>query len=104
MCYENKTPYLLSSVLASSFTGKLAMMKQVLHLALMAGVVVATDNMTRGYTAPPCQGNRQPIVHLFEWPWDDIAKECEEHLGPLGYCGVQVTSNMVWYTDMINIV
>ena len=95
---------MLSSVLASSVTDKLAMMKEVLYLALMAGVVVATHNMTRGYTSPPCQGKRQPIVHLFEWPWDDIATECEEHLGPLGYCGVQVTINIVWTTDMTNIV
>merc|ERR1712123_544303 len=44
-----------------------------------------------GYTTPPCQGNRQPIVHLFEWPWADIAKECEEYLGPKGFCGIQVS-------------
>merc|ERR1712123_91200 len=44
-----------------------------------------------GYTTPPCQGNRQPIVHLFEWPWADIANECEEYLGPKGFCGIQVS-------------
>jgi alpha-amylase len=30
-------------------------------------------------------GNRQGIVHLFEWKWLDIAQECEEFLGPKGY-------------------
>lgn len=30
------------------------------------------------------------IVHLFEWKWNDIAKECERFLGPMGYGGVQV--------------
>ena len=30
------------------------------------------------------------IVHLFEWQWNDIAAECEDYLGPAGYCGVQV--------------
>jgi len=30
------------------------------------------------------------MVHLFEWKWDDIAKECENFLGPKGYAGVQV--------------
>ena len=40
------------------------------------------DNTTRGYTDPPCQGDRHVIVHLFEWPWDDIADECESFLGP----------------------
>eukprot|EP00928_Gymnodinium_smaydae_P042244 TRINITY_DN2846_c0_g1_i1.p1 TRINITY_DN2846_c0_g1~~TRINITY_DN2846_c0_g1_i1.p1 ORF type:complete len:1089 (-),score=180.98 TRINITY_DN2846_c0_g1_i1:31-3297(-) len=30
-------------------------------------------------------------VHLFEWRWDDIAKECEEYLGPAGFNVVQVS-------------
>ena len=29
-------------------------------------------------------------MHLFEWQWNDIAAECEDYLGPAGYCGVQV--------------
>lgn len=32
------------------------------------------------------------MVHLFEWKWTDIAKECETFLGPMGYGGVQVSS------------
>ena len=36
------------------------------------------------------QPPRQVIVHLFEWQWPDIAAECEDYLGPAGYCGVQV--------------
>ena len=31
------------------------------------------------------------IVHLFEWRWDDVARECEEFLGPNGYAAVQVS-------------
>lgn len=31
------------------------------------------------------------FVHLFEWPWTDVASECETVLGPLGYRGVQVS-------------
>ncbi|XP_011263078.2 alpha-amylase 1 isoform X2 [Camponotus floridanus] len=31
------------------------------------------------------------MVHLFEWKWTDIAAECENFLGPLGYGGVQVS-------------
>ncbi|XP_017752232.1 PREDICTED: alpha-amylase 1-like [Eufriesea mexicana] len=31
------------------------------------------------------------IVHLFEWKWNDIATECENFLGPMGYGGVQVS-------------
>ena len=33
-------------------------------------------------------------MHLFEWPWEDIAEECETYLGPKGYCGVQVSPPM----------
>ena len=42
------------------------------------------------YTDPHC-GGRQVIVHLFEWKWADIAAECERYLGPMGFCGVQVS-------------
>jgi alpha-amylase len=31
------------------------------------------------------------FVHLFEWPWNDIAQECEEFLGPKGYFAVQIS-------------
>lgn len=31
------------------------------------------------------------FVHLFEWGWTDIARECETHLGPAGYQAVQVS-------------
>lgn len=34
--------------------------------------------------------NRDVIVHLFEWKWDDIAAECERFLAPNGFAGVQV--------------
>lgn len=34
--------------------------------------------------------NRSTIVHLFEWKWKDIAKECESFLSPKGYGAVQV--------------
>ena len=31
------------------------------------------------------------FVHLFEWRWADVARECEEFLGPNGYDAVQVS-------------
>lgn len=31
------------------------------------------------------------MVHLFEWKWGDIARECETFLAPNGYAGVQVS-------------
>jgi alpha-amylase len=42
---------------------------------------------------------RTVFVQLFEWPWTDIAKECENNLGPNGYSAVQVSppqEHMVW--------
>lgn len=45
------------------------------------------------------------FVQLFEWPWKDVAKECEFYLGPNGFAAVQVsppqehlsTSNSFWW-------
>ena len=37
------------------------------------------------------QVSRTVFVHLFEWRWDDIAKECETFLGPRGFAAVQVS-------------
>jgi alpha-amylase len=31
------------------------------------------------------------FVHLFEWTWQDIAKECEDFLGPNKYTAVQIS-------------
>ncbi|MEJ1278042.1 hypothetical protein NN561_008961 [Cricetulus griseus] len=39
---------------------------------------------------PQTQYGRTAIVHLFEWRWVDIAKECERYLAPKGFGGVQV--------------
>jgi alpha-amylase len=35
--------------------------------------------------------NATVFVHLFEWPWNDIAQECEAFLGPKGYFAVQIS-------------
>jgi alpha-amylase len=34
---------------------------------------------------------RTVFVQLFEWPWQDIALECENYLGPAGFSAVQVS-------------
>ena len=34
---------------------------------------------------------RTVFVELFEWPWNDIANECEQNLGPNGFAAVQVS-------------
>jgi alpha-amylase len=43
------------------------------------------------YHDPHFAEDRSVIVQLFEWKWTDIAKECEEFLGPYGYGGVQTS-------------
>lgn len=48
---------------------------------------------------------RSTVVQLFEWPYVDVARECEQFLGPHGYGAVQlsaVTENLIvpgrpWY-------
>ena len=47
--------------------------------------------MVWGQFDPHFIDNRQGIVHLFEWKWLDIAKECEDFLGPKGFGGVQTS-------------
>lgn len=34
---------------------------------------------------------RTVFVQLFEWPWNDVARECEIYLGPMGFAAVQVS-------------
>lgn len=41
------------------------------------------------FTRP--SGSRDAFVHLFEWKWTDIARECEDWLGPKGFKAVQVS-------------
>lgn len=52
---------------------------------------LASISSAFGQFDPHFIGNRQGIVHLFEWKWLDIAKECEDFLGPKGYGGVQTS-------------
>ncbi|XP_037814298.1 alpha-amylase 2-like, partial [Lucilia sericata] len=47
--------------------------------------------ITESSKEPHFVDNRTTIVHLFEWTWSDIAKECEDFLGPQGYGGVQIS-------------
>jgi alpha-amylase len=36
-----------------------------------------------------CWPGRDAVVHLFEWKWTDVQKECE-FLAEAGYCALQV--------------
>lgn len=52
--------------------------------------------LARDKTGP---ANDNVVVHLFEWSWKDVARECED-LGRWGYWGVQVrlvgSHNQAW--------
>jgi len=69
----------------------------ILASALICGSALAD------YSEPNCNG-KQVIVHLFEWSWDAVANECEQYLGPKGFCGVQISPPMehiqgpAWWT------
>ncbi|XP_055383610.1 alpha-amylase-related protein-like [Condylostylus longicornis] len=43
------------------------------------------------YKNPHFHPNHIGIVQMFQWPFDYIARECEEYLGPQGFGGVQVS-------------
>lgn len=53
--------------------------------------------LTWSHKSPQFADNRSTMVHLFEWTWKDIARECEEFLGPQGYGGVQVGISSSFY-------
>ncbi|MCW4152810.1 alpha-amylase family protein [Halomonas sp. 18H] len=43
-------------------------------------------------STPSSTEPQEPVmVHLFEWRWDDVARECETHLGPSGIDAVQIS-------------
>ena len=42
-------------------------------------------------TAQLAYPHRTVFVQLFEWKWTDVAKECEQWLGPHGFAAVQVS-------------
>ncbi|TMW52238.1 hypothetical protein DOY81_002705 [Sarcophaga bullata] len=61
-------------------------------LNILPGLVILIFlNQCKAQKDPHFIGNRTVLVHLFEWTWPDIAKECEDFLGPQGYAGVQIS-------------
>jgi len=64
-----------------------ATMRKTLFFTLLAIGTLVSARKT-----PHCHAGRegQVLVHLFSWRWSDIARECENELGPKGFCGVQV--------------
>ncbi len=58
-------------------------------LALLVLAAAVLIPLPQAKATPP--GDRDVIVHLFEWKWTDVARECTDHLGPKGFGGVQVS-------------
>lgn len=51
------------------------------------------------WSLPVHATQRTVFLQMFEWPWADIAQECETYLGPAGFSAVQVSpphENIIW--------
>lgn len=59
-------------------------------MKFLVAIVVAFPTLAVGYKNPHWWNNRSAIVHLFEWPFNNIADECEVFLSKKGYVGIQV--------------
>lgn len=65
-----------------------------LAVAVLAAGLLVTGHVRTNEPAaasPATPGNRDVIVHLFQWPWASVASECVNVLGPKGFGGVQVS-------------
>ncbi|KAK7792215.1 hypothetical protein R5R35_000495 [Gryllus longicercus] len=60
-------------------------------LAVCVALAAATPTPTRAQKNPYALPGRSAVVHLFEWKFRDIARECEEFLAPMGYAAVQTS-------------
>ena len=65
----------------------------MLSLWRMVASVVTLPTLTPGEYLGNyhCRPGSDVFVHLFEWKWTDIARECETFLSQNGFCAVQVT-------------
>uniref|UniRef100_T1GEW9 Uncharacterized protein n=1 Tax=Megaselia scalaris TaxID=36166 RepID=T1GEW9_MEGSC len=54
-------------------------------------LVVSLLGVTFGQHNPWYKPGHTIIVHLFDWAFNDVARECEDFLGPNGFGGVQVS-------------
>lgn len=58
----------------------------------LAGLILWLGPLAQSSPGPSPELSDPPVfVHLFEWPWLDIAAECEAVLGPAGVGAVQIS-------------
>lgn len=59
---------------------------------LAAGLLAVSSGASGAAPSPePYDGPRAGMVQMFEWPWDDLARECTNSLGPAGFWAVQTS-------------
>lgn len=64
------------------------------------GPTSGAGSTTDDPTDPPEDPARSVIVHLFEWRWESVARECELFLGPAGFDAVQVSPPQEYPADV----
>lgn len=70
----------------------LVRLRRLTALVLLSfAVPLACGSAPGGPAAATPPGTRDVIVHLFQWNWASVARECHDFLGPRGYGGVQVS-------------
>lgn len=83
-----KVPVLICSRTVEVFRPKTSSALTMRRLTLL--IILISHGLVQSQHDPHFYPNRTTIVHLFEWKFDDIARECENFLGPNGYGAVQV--------------
>lgn len=68
-------------------------MLKLLSFLFVTAVLAASSDNFNGKERPSSGEPGGVIVHLFDWKFVDIAKECEDFLGPNGFAGVEVSLN-----------
>jgi alpha-amylase len=61
------------------------------YLVMLVVVALLFGGCGRDTVQQQAESPRTAFVHLFEWDWPRVARECEEFLGPAGYAAVQVS-------------
>ena len=71
-------------------------------LGILLLVLILGDPTWAGYYGNyDCNNGKDVFVHLFEWKWKDVAKECEGFLSSHGFCAVQVRKYSVIILEQI---
>lgn len=66
---------------------------QITDTQIKSAQIISTQTTHAGELHQASLSAKTPktFVHLFEWHWNDIARECEDFLGPKGFSAVQIS-------------